>query len=167
MMSNDIEKTVATVLNRFPWMKGRYSRPSPGTDILYRSHVVFGYGEHPEVNPDAVVSRPERRNPEVHYGLIASSIRLMTDATARDKLAAEHDVLCFEKMAAGLMSLPCVVVRGICDYSDSHKTTDWQGYAALTAAACAKAIICRISKTMLEEEDKLVEFVFKGKQTVD
>ncbi|KAK2007321.1 purine and uridine phosphorylase [Colletotrichum eremochloae] len=168
MMGNGIEETVATVLNRFPWMKGRYSRPSPGTDILYRSHVVFGYGEPPEVNPDAVVSRPERLNPEVHYGLIASSIRLMNDATARDRLAVDHNVLCFETEASRPMShFPCLVVRGICDYSDSHKNKNWQGYAALTAATCAKAIICRISKTMLEEEDRLVEFVFKGKQTVD
>ncbi|GKZ69116.1 hypothetical protein AnigIFM50267_004294 [Aspergillus niger] len=44
--------------------------------------------------------------------------------------------------AAGLMNeLPTLVVRGICDYCDSHKQTQWQGYAALTAAAYAKLLI--------------------------
>jgi hypothetical protein len=36
---------------------------------------------------------------------------------------------------------PCLVVRGICDYADSHKNKAWQPYAAATAAACAKAIL--------------------------
>jgi hypothetical protein len=33
------------------------------------------------------------------------------------------------------------LIRGICDYADSHKTSDWQGYAALVAAAYAKAVL--------------------------
>ncbi|KAE8139545.1 hypothetical protein BDV38DRAFT_280898 [Aspergillus pseudotamarii] len=41
--------------------------------------------------------------------------------------------------AAGLMdNFPCLVIRGICDYADSHKNKDWQEYAAATAAAYAK-----------------------------
>jgi nucleoside phosphorylase len=37
--------------------------------------------------------------------------------------------------AAGLMdNFSCLVVRGICDYADSQKNKDWQGYAAATAA---------------------------------
>ncbi|CAN9403213.1 unnamed protein product [Alternaria alternata] len=45
-------------------------------------------------------------------------------------------VLCFEMEAAGLMnSFPCLVIRGICDYADSHKNKRWQPYAAATAAA--------------------------------
>jgi hypothetical protein len=43
-------------------------------------------------------------------------------------------VLCFEMVAAGLMnSFPCLVVRGMCDYTDSHKNKRWQGYAAAYA----------------------------------
>jgi nucleoside phosphorylase len=56
----------------------------------------------------------------------------------RDKLAAERDVLCFEMEAAGLVNhFPCLVIRGICDYADSHKNKEWQGYAAVVAAAYA------------------------------
>ena len=44
--------------------------------------------------------------------------------------------------AAGLMnSFPCLVIRGICDYADSHKNDRWQRYAAATAAAYAKEFL--------------------------
>lgn len=50
--------------------------------------------------------------------------------------------MCFEMEAAGLMNdFPCLVIRGICDYADSHKNKTWQAYAAATAAACAKDIL--------------------------
>jgi nucleoside phosphorylase len=63
----------------------------------------------------------------------------------RDRLKEELDVLCFEMEAAGLMdSFPCLVIRGICDYADSHKNKRWQLYAAATAAAYAKELLCLI-----------------------
>ncbi|KAH6625498.1 ankyrin repeat protein, partial [Boeremia exigua] len=43
--------------------------------------------------------------------------------------------------AAGLMNnFPCLVIRGISDYADSHKNDRWQPYAAATAAAYAKEL---------------------------
>lgn len=42
----------------------------------------------------------------------------------RDSFAQEHGILCFEMEAAGLMNhFPCLVIRGICDYSDSIRTS--------------------------------------------
>ena len=35
----------------------------------------------------------------------------------------------------------CLVIRGICDYADSHKNKKWQAYAAGTAAAYAKEML--------------------------
>lgn len=50
--------------------------------------------------------------------------------------------LCIDMEAAGLMnSFPCMVIRGICDYGDSHKNDRWQRYAAATAAAFAKEFL--------------------------
>ena len=47
-----------------------------------------------------------------------------------------------EMEAAGLMdSFPCLVIRGICDYADSHKNKKWQPYAAATAAAYMKELL--------------------------
>ncbi|KAH7016608.1 hypothetical protein B0J12DRAFT_688864 [Macrophomina phaseolina] len=36
---------------------------------------------------------------------------------------------------------PCLMIRGICDYADSHKNRKWQPYAAGTAAAYAKELL--------------------------
>jgi len=70
----------------------------------------------------------------------------MKDGVSRDRLSAElGGVLCFEMEAAGLMNeFPCLVIRGICDYADSHKNKTWQPYAAATAAACAKELLLLI-----------------------
>lgn len=78
-----------------------------------------------------------------HYGTIASGNQLMRDATERDRLSSElGGVLCFEMEAAGLMnSFPCLVIRGICDYADSHKNKRWQAYAAGAAAVYAKELL--------------------------
>jgi len=41
--------------------------------------------------------------------------------------------------------LPLYSDSGICDYSDSHKNKDWQGYAAVTAAAYAKDLLKHVA----------------------
>ncbi|KAF4553465.1 Ankyrin repeat-containing protein 12 [Elsinoe fawcettii] len=66
--------------------------------------------------------------------------------------------LCVEMEAAGLMQqFPCIVIRGICDYADSHKNKDWQGYAALEAAAYTKELmlivpVARLAKMTTVQE---------------
>ncbi|KAF5630255.1 ankyrin protein [Fusarium tjaetaba] len=75
-------------------------------------------------------------DPAIYYGGIGSANTVMKDSSVRDEIARELDVLCFEMEAAGLMDImPCLPIRGICDYSDSHKSKEWQRYAAATAAA--------------------------------
>ncbi|KAF3172445.1 hypothetical protein TWF751_005714 [Orbilia oligospora] len=97
-----------------------------------------------------VASRGARSStdPQIHYGSIASGNQVMKHAATRDKLSGSENpaVLCFEMEAAGLMDqVPCLVIRGICDYSDSHKNKQWQGYAAATAAAYAKELLQVVS----------------------
>ncbi|KAM3485216.1 hypothetical protein MY8738_001464 [Beauveria namnaoensis] len=95
-------------------------------------------------------------DPTVHYGLIASANRLMKNAELRDQYANQRDILCFEMEAGGLNShFPCLVIRGICDYADTHKNQKWQGYAAMTAAAYAKDLLRRIPANKLEAEKEL------------
>ena len=58
------------------------------------------------------------------------------------RLGKELGVLCVEMEAAGLMDeFSCLVIRGTCDYADSHKNERWQPYAAATAAAYAKELL--------------------------
>ena len=55
------------------------------------------------------------------------------------------NILCVEMEAAGLMSdFPCLVIRGICDYADSHKNKQWQPYAAAVAAGYMKELLMTI-----------------------
>jgi nucleoside phosphorylase len=91
-----------------------------------------------------LVSRQTRLShaPEIHYGLIASGNLVMKHGRTRDRIAQEIGILCFEMEAAGLMDhFPCLIIRGICDYADSHKNKEWQRYAAATAAAYAKELL--------------------------
>jgi nucleoside phosphorylase len=37
--------------------------------------------------------------------------------------------------------ISCLVIRGICDYADSHKNKIWQPYAAAAAGAYAKELL--------------------------
>jgi nucleoside phosphorylase len=86
-----------------------------------------------------IVKRKARKM-RVHYGLIASGNQVIKDASFRDKVNKRLGgrVLCFEMEAAGLMNdFPCIVIRGICDYADSHKNKAWQEHAAAVAAAFA------------------------------
>jgi hypothetical protein len=89
----------------------------------------------------------------------------MKDAQQRDRIAKEQDVLCFEMEAAGLMNhFPCIVIRGISDYSDTHKNDKWHGYAAMVAAAYAKDLLGCIVPSRVEEERRLAEAVLPGTQ---
>jgi nucleoside phosphorylase len=60
--------------------------------------------------------------PKVHYGNIASSNQLQISAAMRDRIAAKHQAICFKIEGAGVIqSHPCLVIRSICNYSNSHK----------------------------------------------
>jgi nucleoside phosphorylase len=102
----------------------------------------------------AIITRParDRHDPVIHYGLIASGNQVIKHGGTRDKLGQELGILCFEMEAAGLMNnFPCLVIRGICDYADSHKNKQWQGYAATTAAAYAKELLSVIHPNQVDE----------------
>ncbi|KAF4815753.1 hypothetical protein CGCSCA5_v007042 [Colletotrichum siamense] len=89
-----------------------------------------------------LIPRRKRSQPAIHYGAVASGDQVMRSALQRDIIGQELDVICFEMEAAGLMDiLQCLPIRGICDYSDSHKNKSWQKYAAATAAAFATELL--------------------------
>jgi nucleoside phosphorylase len=123
-----------------------FTRDATRSDVLFEAtYEHVGGAQCEQCNKDRVVKRPPRgiQDIVVHYGTIASGNQVMRDAAMRDRVSLElGGVLCFEMEAASLMnSFPCLVVRGICDYADSHKNKKWQAYAAGTAAACAKEVL--------------------------
>ncbi|KAF5631917.1 ankyrin protein [Fusarium sp. NRRL 25303] len=80
--------------------------------------------------------------PAVHFGLMASADTVMKSGEDRDRIASAESVIAFKIEGAGVWdSFPCIVIKGGCDYADSHKSKIWQRYAAATAAAAAKAFL--------------------------
>lgn len=138
-----------------------FSREAAGPDILFEAEYSHGGGATCRAcSQDHLVAREERQQEVVvHYGTIASGNQVMKTAVERDRLSAELDgVLCFEMEAAGLMnSFPCLVIRGICDYADSHKNKQWQMYAAGTAAAYAKEVLLVIPSDKVKAEQKILD----------
>ncbi|KAI9035634.1 uncharacterized protein KD926_003174 [Aspergillus affinis] len=155
-----IQEAVDAVLADNPRLKAKFQRPHPKTDRLFKSEII--YDPERQFNETSLVKRREREphedNPAIHYGTIASANQLMKDATIRDKLVEEKNVLCFEMEAAGLMNhFPCLVIRGICDYSDTHKNDAWQGYAAMVAAGFAKELLMEIAPNRVEVQRRIQE----------
>jgi nucleoside phosphorylase len=87
----------------------------------------------------------EAQKPRIHYGLIASGSKVMKSGEDRDKVVSKSkDVIAFEMEGAGVWeTIPCFIIKGVCDYADCHKGDKWQRYAAATAAACMKAFLER------------------------
>lgn len=129
------------------------SRPPDETDVIC-GYETDEYGqtrqteielEHPE--------QEKRRNgwPLVHYGTIGSANILLKDPHERDQLGREHGVRGVEMEGSGIADAAWsfgkgyLVVRGVCDYCDMNKKDEWQGYAAVVAAAYARALIERLS----------------------
>ena len=172
MKGHRLEESVENALIKYPRLRQEYQRPATSTDRLYRAHVLHiareneGYMTACDDDESKLILRNARSatddNPAVHYGLIASANQLMQNAQLRDKLSRERDVLCFEMEAAGLMNhFPCLVIRGICDYSDTHKNLAWQGYAAMTAAAYANDVLSVIPPTDVAKT-RTVEETIRG-----
>ncbi|KAL6825543.1 nucleoside phosphorylase domain-containing protein [Trichoderma sp. SZMC 28015] len=119
--------------------------PGVKHDQLFKSDYRHSSGENcSSCDKAQIEARGVRKTTRsvVHYGLIASGNAVMRSSIRRDELRDAWGVACFEMEAAGLMdAFPCLVIRGICDYSDSHKHKIWQPYAAITAAAYAKDLL--------------------------
>jgi nucleoside phosphorylase/tetratricopeptide (TPR) repeat protein len=149
-----ISTIVRGVLDRNPDMKDLFSPPNQQSDYLFRSSYrhVDPKSNCEKCDKEQLVCRLPRtpNTPHIHYGLIASGDQVMKDSETRDRLSQQHGILCFEMEAAGLMDgLPTLVIRGICDYCDSHKQKEWQGYAALTAAAYVKWLLSAMPASLM------------------
>jgi nucleoside phosphorylase len=143
---NELHAHLGELLEKNNHMVDEYSHPGQEHDELFEA----SYG-HPAGNTcrecdrsQLLQGRRERKDdrPRVHYGNIASGDEVMKDGPTRDRIAQREGILCFEMEAAGLMdTFPCVVIRGVCDYADSHKNKRWQPYAAATAACYCKELL--------------------------
>ena len=92
---------------------------------------------------------PKRVNgqPRIFVGSIASANKLLKNPVKRDELGRRFGAKAVEMEGSGIADATWnheasyLIVRGICDYCDSNKGDDWQGYAASIAAAYTRALL--------------------------
>ncbi|KAF3076782.1 hypothetical protein CFAM422_001007 [Trichoderma lentiforme] len=89
--------------------------------------------------------------PSIFFGRFGSGDTAFNSGVHRDSLAKTHGIVAFEMEGAGVWDeLPCIIVKGVSDYGDGHKTrkwAEWQNFAAATAASVARALIERYPQT--------------------
>ena len=174
------------IKDKYPKLASKYLRSDLLEDLLFEAdypHVTKSCAEYTTVSNDdndddegeeeencrlcdrTKVVKRKPRSMRVHYGLIASGNRVIKDALFRDTLNKNlgGNVLCVEMEAAGLMnSFPCIVIRGICDYADSHKSKDWQEYAAAVAAGFAKELLGHVQPSDVDREQTVKDMISQG-----
>ncbi|KAL8366598.1 hypothetical protein RB595_010452 [Gaeumannomyces hyphopodioides] len=117
-------------------------------DAAFRlSCTDIGCNEQPS-SRDRASMRPVSLGPQVFMGRVASGNAVMRSGEHRDAIARRHGAIAFEMEGAGAWDeVPCIVVKGICDYADSHKSKLWQNFAAASAASVAVTILDRYELT--------------------
>ena len=162
-IGNQIPKYLSEMLERFPNMEEEYLCPGMEHDHLFEATYNHKGGKScRQCDQSKVVERAPRKNsaPRIHYGTIGSANDVIKDSETRDKLRTDLGILCVEMEAAGLMDeFSCLVIRGICDYADSHKNKSWQPYAAATAAAYAKELLSIIPAHEIVATTKAVDAI--------
>lgn len=143
-----LDEHLSTMKEKQPRSRAMWTYPGKEQDVLFSpkySHVQGPSNDECQLCDQSMIERRAPREspfPRVFSGLVASADQVMRDALPRDQLKEIwSEVLAFEMEAGGLKEYDFIVVRGVCDYADSHKNKKWQDYAAATAAACAKELL--------------------------
>jgi hypothetical protein len=174
----------------FPSLASKYLKSDSLEDLLFKedySHVTRN-SRGPDLIPSdededededeescqfcdkTMIVERKQREMRVHYGLIASTSQKIKSAPLRDKLSRNFggEVLCIEMDIIKAKPLfpsyfPCVVIRGICDYADSHLNEDWLEHAAIMATAYAKELLQYVSPGDVDREPSLKDVADQGK----
>ena len=106
------------------------------------------------------------QTPDIFIGRIASGNSVMKSDMHRDDLARTSGAIALEMEAMGMWdAVPTIVVKGVCDYADSHKNKRWQDFAAATAAAVTKSLIQDYPSTSSRHAGRL-ERVCRGCESI-
>lgn len=96
--------------------------------------------------------------PKIHFGTIVSGNQEVASARKRDELSNHFKAKCIESIAAGIMNnFPCVTIRGICNYADSHEYSNWQNYPAAVAAAFTKWLLSYVTPHQPADEQGIYD----------
>ncbi|KAH0369398.1 hypothetical protein KCU65_g3302, partial [Aureobasidium melanogenum] len=154
--SLDLYRLISHVLEKNPLTrKHYYEAPGRPGDLLFRRDYAHAQPGKSCSSCDLsnLVARDDRddnQEPRVHYGLIASTNFIIKDANLRDQICTELDAICLDITGQGLIdTLPCLVIRGVADYADTHKNDEWVDYAAFAASAYTEKLLSVITETSI------------------
>lgn len=141
--------------------KSKFAFPGRAYDRLFQANYrhVGSYNSNCKGCDHAkLVDRPARTEQDAtsfifHRGRIATGNSVIQDGEQRDRIRELCDgALCIEMEAAGVdANRPCLVIRGISDYADSHKDDIWRSYAAGRAAVFARELLCKVPPSIMKE----------------
>ncbi|KAK9438708.1 Zinc finger, C2H2-like protein [Metarhizium brunneum] len=120
-----LEGDIQSILDKNPRLRDDYSRPDSSSDN----------GGRPAVG---------------RSGLIVSSTTMLTNDNCQKVVANKEEIVCFESEGTEISALDCLLIRGICEYGDSHKDKQSQRYAAMSAAVYARALLGCTPSTMIK-----------------
>ncbi|KAF6827685.1 ankyrin repeat protein [Colletotrichum musicola] len=164
MNGTKIPKYLEAMATKWPRLREKHCKSSSLQDVLFEAKYNHVIGPGPSwdgidgkkappgcdyCDPRRIIER-EPREMKIHYGLIVSGPMVITSPFWRHSLHRPDigaNVLCYEIGVAGaaaLLDFPCLVIRGICDYCDSHKNKAWQEHAAAVAAAFAVELLSHL-----------------------
>jgi nucleoside phosphorylase len=113
-------------------------------------------------DPDKEILRGSRgwKGAHIFYGTIAAGGTVVRDTATRD-LIENHigdDCICFDRGSVDLMSdFPCLVIRGISRYADSHLNSEkWESHAMANASAYTKLFLRRLAAPQVRNLRKVV-----------
>jgi nucleoside phosphorylase len=165
-----MQKNVAEFLQGIQRKSSNTEYPGQENDVLYRSSYTHqhhspatceecGVGDKicevalqtdcKALGCEATMRKPRNRlvstqstQPEIHFGVMGSGNAVIRSGQYRDQITNADSIIAFEMEGAGVWDyFPSIIIKGVCDYADSHKRKGWQRYAAATAAACTKAFL--------------------------
>lgn len=149
-------------------LQNHWTHPGQDQDRLFKADYDHNTeSDNPrceKCDKEMMATREPRSDllPMWYGGLIASANQVMRDGRSRDLLKSDlTETLAVEMEAAGLENHDFCVIRGICDYADSHKHKQWQHYASATAAAFTKVLLDYILITHGQPRD------IKGKKRLE
>ncbi|CAG2165177.1 unnamed protein product [Oppiella nova] len=130
-----------------------FVRPDPQTDKLYMSIGTKDVIEMAHPCPPNDTYDPRSNGfPKIHFGAIGSGRMAVKDEQIRQDIASKYGVMAFDsefdsvvESVFGNRKDKYIFLRGIADYKDGTRKKEWQPYAALSAAAYMKAILCALS----------------------
>lgn len=141
--------THLAMLEKRAYLRARY--PGKENDVLFAPDYMHEKEktqcseigcDGPRVERERLQAGQNDPTPAVHFGSVGCGGSVLRSARLRDEEAELNELIAFEMEGAGAWeNFPCLVIKGFCDYADSHKNKKWQPYAAATAAACTKAFL--------------------------